>query len=331
MARQLEQEVHERFTSQITNNDNVGRSISTWVSSQETVEIIASAISELREDVEVNGVNEEMRLQEFLLGRASSTSSEGAYRDQAKQKTLLQPCVKSKAGADDSMALHLSMDIALASEDTLVTGAQTRNFRKIVRSHKHPSIISIKKKNGTNDTLYHQALQNVNDALAPPVPNSKIREYQLDDPPFFVSNDIANLHEVAACDLSGDDGKVLVFDSDTDHSGNHTEEAAFHSAQKQKKYLNDRNDGDSVFINFGKKRSPTSITNFFGDPLPMEEKSRSGVINGEDVVPFLLRHEDDFLPIGLDWTTSLHDRFYEEQGYFVLPSSRSPPGKYRGR
>lgn len=187
-----------------------------------------------------------MRLQGFLLDRASSTSSEGAYHDQAKQKTLLPRGVRSKAGADDSMALQLSMDTALASEDTLVTGSQTCNSKKIVRSHKHPLMISIKNKTRTNDTLYHQALQNVNDALAPPFPNSKIRENQLDDPPFFVSNDIASLHEVVACDLSGDDGKVLVFDSDTDHSGNHTEEAAFHSAQK--KYLIDRNDGDGDSI-----------------------------------------------------------------------------------
>lgn len=176
----------ERSASQLANNYHVGPSISTSVSSQETVEIIAPPISEPREDVEVNGVNlgAEMRLQEFLLDRASSTSSssvavitckEGAYHDQAKQKTLLPRGVRSKAGADDStgMALQLSMDTALTSEDTLVTGSQTCNFKKIVRSHKHPLMISIKKKTRTDDTLYLQALQNVNDALAPPFPNSK--------------------------------------------------------------------------------------------------------------------------------------------------------------
>ena len=350
LARQVEQELHQRSASQLSNDDYVGRSTSTSLSSQETVEVVAPCMSEPRQDVEINDVDlgEEMRLHEFLMVRASSSSSSsvgritrnaaGAYHGQAKQKSLLQLLARSTNGANDSMALQLSMDTALASEDTLVTGLHTRNFKTIVPPQKHPSIISIKKKNRMND-MHYQALQNVNDsleiaqqlhsgdindALAPPFPKSHMREYQLDEPPVFVSNDIASLHEVAACDLSGDDGKVLVFDSDTDHSCNHADDAAYHSAQK--KYLNTRND-DGVFVNIRKKRSPTSITDFFSDPVPLQEKSVA--LNGEGGIPFLLRQEEnDFLPLGMDWTNSRHDRFYEEQGNFVLPSSRSPPGKY---
>jgi len=303
--------------------------------SPQSVQAKVPIINEPREDVETTEVNlaEEIRLENMLVGwmpRASSRMNSSAmevsnqktgksHAKESRQSVFpLRSLLKSKALAD---ALQESMDTALERETMLQTGSLQRNIpKKNVDRSRHPAEISIRKKNRGENTRY-QVLSDADsttetlpqpaqsdyilEAEAPPSYDSPFHKNQLDGQPIVATDSIACLHEVAACELSDDDGQLLVFDSDTDHSGNHSKDPTYRTAKK-KKYLDDRSD-DEIFVNIRKKSSPTSIVDFFGDPEPFFEEEDSEEISDQEeggAIPFLLHQEDDFWSFPVDWTMS---------------------------
>jgi hypothetical protein len=353
LARKREQEEQQASAFKRNNDEDISRSIST--SSSSTQEIRNPPISQLLENAAVDG-SVEVRLQEFLLGPASKTSSSSSCLSDAdtettpmnimKEQRQTQLCTsvlaRSKALEAQLLALQESMDTAFESDVTLITGSLSRKMKRILPPPKPPVVVSFKKKN--RESYRHQHWHDVNnsfeisqqlhsedilEALAPPSPESPIHEYWVDMHSSFVVSDIASLHEVTACDLSGDDGKVLVFDSDTDHSGSPFQSEAVGHCSTQKRPFHDQKDSD-VFVNIRKKTSPDSITDFFGDSRPFfpGEKSISVAMKRKQAIPFLLNQEHDFLLTGMDTTMTRDDRVHEDQARYSRPVGRSPPGRY---
>jgi hypothetical protein len=358
LARKVEQQEQRVSTYKSIGDDHVNLSMSASSSSTETIDIKAHMISQLLEEFEIPGENPsiEVGLQDYLSWPVSMTASsfssssvesygqdEGMNYLRERQHTLFRDSMlsRSNAATDQSTTLHDSVDFE--SDATVVMGSLTVSRKKQSSSPPtHPSAISFTNKKRANNKPY-QALpkcadsfeiapqlqsEDILDALVPPSPESPIREYQLDVQPVYLTNDIECLNHLAACDLSGDDGKVLVFDSDTDHSGS-PDNGAKEAFSARKNFHTYRNQEAEVLSSNRKKRSPTSIADFFGDFRPFfpDERISSAGMKGEVAIPFILHEEDDFLHPGVDLTIR-YDQSHFEQTHFLRQSSRSPPGRY---
>ncbi len=235
----------------------------------------------------------EFRLEEFLTSPIlepspsptslpQSITSKNAIRH-VKEKRKILKAVGRSAVPVEKKALHESMDLAFETDESIWTCASKPG---LTPHSKQPMIISFRKKPKKKEHNYRalpdqhssfsgsQEMKSVDilQALAPPSPQSPIRDYRVYTKSFDVANDIAFLCEVASGDLSGDEGQVHVF-SDTENSRS--------SSQMEPVALRDdfnaplirtgitfeaaNNEDDDVFVNIRKKNSPTSIADYFSE------------------------------------------------------------------
>lgn len=299
LSRIQEQENDCTSASKAVRFDEMSRSESTSSSPEIFLDIKGHPINELRHDdidcsdmaVQLMDVSTSSPTKVHSTPSSSSPDSLNPRkttmrRIKAKRKKNVSKTTgslgRSKTHVGFKAALQESMDTAIESEVTLKTGSLTSHFTNDVRSSKKPSIISFYKKKKKQPAQY-EPLQDLNtsfkacprmnssdmlEILAPPSPESPIREQLLDLATFETSSDIACLNEIAS---GSGDGEVLVFDYDTEQSGSpkklQPDNKPEHSVAARV-CIQDDTDNERKHIYTHNFDSPTSIADFFGDARP---------------------------------------------------------------
>jgi hypothetical protein len=283
--------------------------------------------------------DEEVRFEDFMVSslehKTSPSCPSDTSRNAIRQVREKRKMIRKKLGRSTipvyKKALHESADSALETEDSVCTGST--GTRMTSPPPKQPSVITIRKKQKHKEWNYKPLPdQNLSfsgsqemkgddilQVLAPPSPESPIRDYRLDNQSVEVANDIACLFQVASGDLSGDEGRVLVF-SDTEAS-DHSDKIQPSSntddfdpiVSQSSTTIDPSSDDEDVFAKIHKKDSPTSIFDFFNEIDAVQEANCKVAAAYERVRNATYLDEDDqFIHTAMD-LFMLRDEDEEEE------------------